>query len=1337
MGTHRGAPLNGPSTVLRMPSDPSSTRFPTSGREPSDATTFLPDDLERAIDSGDFGPADPGLARPVEPVAPLTEGEIINGRYRVEACLGQGGMGVVYRVTDSFEDNRPLALKTIRGDLIKPSRIGQFKTEFHTMTFLRHPNVARVFDFERVQDSDDYFFTMELVPGEDALRATEGCGWQDVVEILVQVCRALSYVHSRRLIHYDLKPANVVVDEGKHTKVLDFGIAGRTLVGAHLRGTPQYMAPELSDLETPADHRADLYSLGLMAYELLCRRPPFQASNWSELLQKHYFEQVSFETVKDDVAPPWLRRVVERLCAKQPADRFPTANAVIEAINREGGLAYEPETLETRESYVLSSRFVGRSAEYNRLKEHISQRIQGERQAPPMLLVAGQSGTGKSRLMREVRYHAQLSNIAFCEGRCFEGSFSELAPLVPVLSSLAWIAANRGGSELIDRHMPELAKVSPRLGRRHYTRPSPALPDAGKERTRLREHVIDFVLAVSEIVPFVAFIDDLQWGRRGLTELLHDLVERISIRERLGEPVTLAILGAFRDDEVGGRPLETMLGGLESRSAVEQLPLRRLESGHVGDLVTSMLGIDSLPEAFVQRVANETAGNPFFVEEVMRTLVEEGAVFLRDGVWSARDKVGDIQIPNTVTAVFRRRAEMLDEDQRKLLEAMALCGRPVGVDVLAHTADLESEPLHSALSVLSGRRMALAIPAGEELRYRLSHDRLRETLAADIEPEEGRALHLKIARAMGKVYAEGLEDHLFEITDQYNAAAALIVEPSDRANVVDLNEQAGRMAKLSGAFEASRRYFQFALDFLPADAWTSDYERTAEITRSILEVELFLQDRGRADKHFKLLVTHAKTDLERANAYILKVSALTHAGQAYEALAVTRECLTLLGARMPAHPNSLQVLAQLLRTRLALRGKSNQGLLDQPDMKEGRELAQVVLLSKASAPAMLTFQENLSAYYAAKSVQLTAKYGCASASIMYAMYGFVIGQALGDNAGSRRFAELAIGVAEKYDDPQVLGEATFLVAGFIFPWQYPLSTCMKIHLDGYEASMKAGDLLFAGFHLNVLITQHCMCSESVSATLDLMRKYEEFLVRLNNPHTITEMTALSQMLKLLSGRTVDRLPFDEPGFQEDAFLEYLLEIDDAIPIGFYYTFKLKGLYVMGLYQQAARLVEESERRIPATQGQYVFAEHHFFSFLAQAHDCSEHAGAGKGERGAGARKRLRILERKLRTMRKWAAQCKENFRHKQLLMEAELARIRGEHDRAGPLYEEAFASASEDGFPFNAALSAELGGRFHLKLGQAAEGKALLLQARESYLAWGAGAKVDALDQEFPDLLER
>jgi serine/threonine protein kinase len=133
------------------------------------------------------------------------------------------------------------------------------------MTSLRHPNVAAAYDFEPVQGTTDYIFTMEYVEGQDGSRATEGAPWTTVVDLLVQICRALSYLHSRNLIHFDVKPSNLMVDGHGRAKLLDFGLSSARHATGQMRhrGTPHYMAPELARLDAPVDHRVDLYALGM------------------------------------------------------------------------------------------------------------------------------------------------------------------------------------------------------------------------------------------------------------------------------------------------------------------------------------------------------------------------------------------------------------------------------------------------------------------------------------------------------------------------------------------------------------------------------------------------------------------------------------------------------------------------------------------------------------------------------------------------------------------------------------------------------------------------------------------------------------------------------------------------------------------------------------------------------------------------------------------------------------------------------------------------------------------------------------------------------------------
>jgi predicted ATPase len=942
-------------------------------------------------------------------------------------------------------------------------------------------------------------------------------------------------------------------------------------------------------------------------------------------------------------------------------------------------------------------------------------------------MVAGQSGTGKSRLMQEVCRDTQLEQILFCQGKCFEGSFSEFQPLVPILELLTRRVEKLGGMELIQEHGPELVKICPSLGNIWGIEPSPPLEQIHRERVRIQEVVTDFLMRAADLAPYVVYIDDLQWALSGLTELLAELVRRIAIGERHGEPVTIAVLGTFREDEVSGRPLETIRDALLAEGRLEEMKLDTLGVSAVGEMLGSMLGAGEPPVAFIDRVARETDGNPFFVEELMRSLIEHGAIQLAADSWEIKEEVSEIEIPQTVAEAFLRRATMLDDNQRTLLEVLAVCGRPTAADVLISGTKLDSESFHTALSQLVEKRMAYEVP-GPGLLFRLSHDRLREIVYEDMEDRARANLHLTMARSMEAIYARELEEHIYDIVDQYNAATGLLIQPDDRDKVARYNEQAGHRSKREGAFEAAGKYFRSALSLLPSDSWSTDYDRVTAISKASVEAAYLGKDLELAERHWKTYVEHARTNVEKVEAYIVKIDALSHIGEAHKALAAVQEALPLLGVRYPAHPKKLSVGLELLKTKRFLKGKTAENLIALSDPKNLQKQALFKLLTSAMAPAFLTYQENLLGFYVAKGVQILAtSTSDPRGPTALAIYAHILQSGLGNIEAGRQIGDLAHQYLRSYDDPVATGSGLFLLGGFVFPWTRPLKETTQMLLEGYRESMKVGDLLYAGFNLNVAITQQCMYPISADETFQFLKKHEGYLLRLNNPHTITEITALGQMMRQLSGQTKNGATFDDDEFDDDQYLKYLIELDDAIPIGFYFAFKLKALFIMGFYEKAFELKKEASQRIGATWGQFVFAEHCFFHFLTVTRQFPD----------AGGWEKLRLrrdLKKKLKLMKKWAGFCQENFQHKQLLMEAEMARIGGNSSEALRLYEEAETSAREAGFPLNAILSCELAGRFELEQSRKDKAATWLNKARDGYKKWGAHAKVEAMDEELKTL---
>lgn len=273
-------------------------------------------------------------------------GQTIGSRYRIDSLLGQGGMSAVYRATDP-NLRRTVAIKLIHSHLAAdPEFVRRFEEEAAAVAQLRHPNIIQVYDFNH--DNDTYFMVLEFVAGEtlqSRLKALSAAGSQlpleEVIRIHSIVCEAVNYAHQRGMIHRDLKPANVMLNPVDQPILMDFGVAKmvggqqhQTATGAVI-GTPTYISPEQIRGER-ADERADIYSLGVMLFEMIVGRPPFEADSAISLMMKHVNDPVpDIRAIKGGM-PESLVRVIEKSLAKKPEDRYRTAtefSAALRAID--------------------------------------------------------------------------------------------------------------------------------------------------------------------------------------------------------------------------------------------------------------------------------------------------------------------------------------------------------------------------------------------------------------------------------------------------------------------------------------------------------------------------------------------------------------------------------------------------------------------------------------------------------------------------------------------------------------------------------------------------------------------------------------------------------------------------------------------------------------------------------------------------------------------------------------------------------------------------------------------------------------------------------------------
>jgi transcriptional regulator with GAF, ATPase, and Fis domain/serine/threonine protein kinase len=340
---------------------------------------------------------------------------IIDGKYEVVKKLGSGLSGEVLLAKDNAGVHALKFLKSGQAGFSKEEAVANFKNEFALLKELTHPNIALIQDFGYIPEEDQYYFTTEFIDGMNLLDASEGKSPEEIETLFVQALRALEYLHAHAIFHFDLKPQNILVGKnakGETTvKIIDFGLAGYKPKGK-MAGTPSYMAPEIILGERP-DGRSDLYSIGVVFYECLTGLNPFRGEQLTETLNRQQTHRADPPSKLKREIPKYLDNVLAKLLAKNPSERYSSAAAVTRELNQFSGKNYPIETPDTLLAYLPGEgQLIGRQKELQNFEQFFDEfsQVFQEGVFKKLVLLAGAQGNGKSRLLKEFRFYAQLHN---------------------------------------------------------------------------------------------------------------------------------------------------------------------------------------------------------------------------------------------------------------------------------------------------------------------------------------------------------------------------------------------------------------------------------------------------------------------------------------------------------------------------------------------------------------------------------------------------------------------------------------------------------------------------------------------------------------------------------------------------------------------------------------------------------------------------------------------------------------------------------------------------------------------------------------------------------------
>jgi tetratricopeptide (TPR) repeat protein/predicted Ser/Thr protein kinase len=737
--------------------------------------------------------------------------------FRLMQILGEGGMGTVYKAVDT-RDGKTVALKVLsRQSLLDEEIKRRFLREASAGARLMHPNIVKI--YEVGEEEGEHFISMELVEGRTLQQVLKQgpVNAAEVVKIGIAVGEALREAHKTGIVHRDIKAANIMVTAVGQVKVMDFGLAkiqnaSMLTREGEMLGTVTYMSPEQATGET-VDHRTDIFSLGVVLYELLTGKLPFgdqydMAVVYSILnrdpvgIRETYpevpeaLEKIVFKALRKDLQHRYqnveellgdLRRVKAFLDGKR--DIMPSGVELVAGADLdESGPEASHFTGGPRAGF--EAKLAGRDEELEKLKSILRKADSGEGHT---VFVAGEAGIGKSKLVAELETYARTIKIRPINCRCVfrEGNL----PYRPFVEAIRDIFTARGlttAEDMLTYFGTRSPSVIPHLAvLRLFLNVATTESTSLLSKDQLWEAILRLIEAISRERALLFFIDDLQWADEETLRLLQYL-------SRNTTHMALLILGTYRPEDVSGgksgraHPLRDIEQEMLRERCLTVISLERLKEADVRRMISSLFPNAEFGRTFADSVYRESEGNPLFVMEIMKLLKIEGVIQNEAGTYRLRGDFETMSMPSRIQDIVVRRVVRLDRNEREILEIGAVEGEIFHSDTVSHC--LESHRLTVLRKLQSLERDYHIIHAQGKV-YKFDHAKIREALYDSITPELRNEYHRMIGEFLASTYgddqqlAPNIAHHFLEGGEEEKALPYLITG-GERAQAFFANQQA-------------------------------------------------------------------------------------------------------------------------------------------------------------------------------------------------------------------------------------------------------------------------------------------------------------------------------------------------------------------------------------------------------------------------------------------------------------------------------------------------------------------------------------------------------------------
>ena len=1302
------------------------------------------------------------------------------------------------------EDNCSVIIKSFATKFPSARQRQSFLLSYDLLAKFQHPNIVKALEYAE-QDGLPVI-VLEDTQSIDLRQYAQQFSEQQLpiemlLNIAIQLADALSVVHQAEVIHKDLHPGNILINTRTGSvQINDFGLASllsreqATLAPAEqLEGVLAYISPEQTGrMNRSVDYRSDFYTLGVTLYELLSGQRPFNADDALGLIYAHIAKVPTPLTAWRTELPPMLSSIINKLLNKAAEQRYQSALGLKKDLEKcllmfkaqHAMIEFPLGKDDISSHFQIPQKLYGREREVKAMVDCFERASTGNAQ---LLTVSGYSGVGKSALVHEVHRFIAAHRGVFISGKFDQ--FQRTTPYSALKEALkTWLfhALSLGEKDLqslrikINKSLGESARVIndfmpefiPLLGE------LPEVPVLEAQENLNRFNIVfqKFITLICQYRPVVLFIDDLQWADRGTLNLLPMILE--AARDRI------LIIAAYRENEVDeNHPAMHTISSIRQRDSgqVTRLTLEPLNLQDILKLLKDALHRSEKElQSLAELVQHKTDGNPFFINEFLKTLYHEGLLNFdlahQCWVWDVR-AINKKGITDNVVALMLEKMQKLPQQTQQIMELAACVGSRFDLEMLTviKPATIEDVTQHlwpaitEGLILQDGGAWRLGVDESNSdtstsgtltsnsldsnkatshtnkmLEHAVSpyckflHDRMLEAAYHSLSDDKRQATHLQIGRLLLRGMLKMPHDSgpkpsstmLFSVVEQLNRAVVLITETDEQIQLASLNLHAAERAKFAGVWDVAARYAKKGMQLLADDAWETQYTLSYALHIVRIECEYLNTQTDLGNQLSETVLQHAKSAFEKANICRLQ---LTHNLNKKIVWAIERglDGLRYCGLSFLSLQQIDDEFADKEEKALAETFKKvdvSKALLTVKDTDSELLQLECLLLVRLSGYSQVAGLPALTRYMInrAMNVLLTRGAGKETVSIL-GIYSILLAkQTLFKEANF--FSQSAVNLAKQHSSSTDLPIFYNGIGSMQWFYTSPFSEAIKFQQKSHELGSERGEVIvgiFAGFS-NSIINYFVMGLplEKLSVRLDQLQGFmDKYQIKISGAryytYLIEGLTASHHHGKQLPN------PFKKNNFPAN---EWQL-IQSCVLKSFIEHLQIQWFFWSDKLDQAWQSVKLAEPSLELMTGFITPLEHRFLAALLA---CQKYLLDAEKEQ----EELCVYIDRSMEELETLTELCPENFEHKLLLLKAEQSRaMNADMSLVLSLYDQAIKCTKEGGYIQYEAFSYERCADYWLTQGFETAARRYVQQAMYAYQQWGCELKCSLLQKKYAALL--